>query len=107
MQVNPLRQAVDQLEKLSEYRLFGRVASILGMLVEVGGGLLKAPGAVPFAERVRDAVWASCQILAYDIVLLRRGALAKTSSGKIQRLSRVSGSMRWKTPSSSIAAIPS
>ncbi len=37
MHVNPLRQAVDQLEKLSEYRLFGRVASILGMLVEVGG----------------------------------------------------------------------
>src|SRR5436190_22800846 len=37
MHVNPLRQAVDQLEKLSEYRLFGRVASIMGMLVEVGG----------------------------------------------------------------------
>src|SRR5947209_7053972 len=37
MLINPLRQAVKEVDKLPEYRLYGRVASVLGMMVEVGG----------------------------------------------------------------------
>lgn len=57
----------------------------LGLVVEVTGAALEGSTADRFAERVRDAVWADCQLPASEVVLVRRGALARTTSGKIQR----------------------
>ncbi|MFE3652509.1 AMP-binding protein [Streptomyces sp. NPDC059152] len=57
----------------------------LAVVVEVAGGVAKEVGAEALAQRVRDAIWEDCQVTAAEVVIVRRGALAKTTSGKIQR----------------------
>lgn len=57
----------------------------LAVMVEVTGLLLREMTAQAFAERVKEAIWESYQVTVEELVVLRRGALAKTSSGKIRR----------------------
>ncbi|MFD9440595.1 AMP-binding protein [Streptomyces sp. NPDC060006] len=60
-------------------------AEQLAVVVEVTGAALEETTAELFAQRVRDAVWSDCQLSASEVVIVRRGALARTTSGKIQR----------------------
>ncbi|MFJ7085951.1 AMP-binding protein [Streptomyces griseus] len=57
----------------------------LAVVVEVTGAALEGTTAELFAQRVRDAVWSDSQLTTSEVVVVRRGALAKTTSGKIQR----------------------
>ncbi|AUG80438.1 hypothetical protein CFP65_5752 [Kitasatospora sp. MMS16-BH015] len=57
----------------------------LVVLVEADGRVLKQPGLRELRKRVRDAIWENQRLEADEIVVLRRGALSRTSSGKVQR----------------------
>ncbi|MEV6133366.1 AMP-binding protein [Streptomyces violaceusniger] len=55
------------------------------VVVEITARTLAGTTADQFAERVRDVVWDRCQLPVAEVAVVRRGTLAKTSSGKIQR----------------------
>ncbi|MGP4052184.1 AMP-binding protein [Streptomyces sp. 2A115] len=55
------------------------------VVVEIAARTLVDTTADQFAERVRDVVWNRCQLPVAEVAVVRRGTLAKTSSGKIQR----------------------
>ncbi|WP_131735422.1 AMP-binding protein [Actinomadura roseirufa] len=55
------------------------------VVVEISAGTLAASTADRFAERVRDVVWDRRRLPVAEVAVVRRGSLAKTSSGKIQR----------------------
>ncbi|MFJ8045977.1 fatty acyl-AMP ligase [Kitasatospora sp. NPDC096147] len=60
-------------------------AERLVVLVEADGRVLRSPGVRELRKRVRDAVWENQRLEADEVVVLRRGALSRTSSGKVQR----------------------
>lgn len=55
------------------------------VVVEITARTLAETTADEFAARVRDVVWDRCQLPVAEVAVVRRGTLAKTSSGKIQR----------------------
>lgn len=55
------------------------------VVVEITARTLVDTTADQFAERVRDVIWNRCQLPVAEVAVVRRGTLAKTSSGKIQR----------------------
>ncbi|MFI2207963.1 hypothetical protein ACH47Z_46615 [Streptomyces sp. NPDC020192] len=55
------------------------------LLVEADGRVLRNGGGDALRDRVRDAVQDGQRLRMEEIVLVRRGALPKTSSGKVQR----------------------
>ncbi|WP_405810135.1 fatty acyl-AMP ligase [Streptomyces sp. NBC_00210] len=57
----------------------------LVVVVEADGRVLRTPGEQKLRERIRDAIRESHRLEAEDILVVRRGALSKTSSGKVQR----------------------
>jgi long-chain fatty acid adenylase/transferase FadD26 len=57
----------------------------LVVVVEADGRVLRAVGAGELRARVQDAVSENHGLVADDVLVVRRGALPKTSSGKIQR----------------------
>ncbi|MEU6098280.1 fatty acyl-AMP ligase [Streptomyces sp. NPDC047079] len=57
----------------------------LVVVVEADGRVLKSPGAQALRARVRDAVYEDHRLNADEVLVVRRGALPKTSSGKVQR----------------------
>ncbi|MFE9560511.1 fatty acyl-AMP ligase [Streptomyces sp. NPDC006487] len=57
----------------------------LVVVVETDGRLLKSPGAETLSRRVLDAVREAHRITPDDVLVVRRGTLPKTSSGKVQR----------------------
>ncbi|MER5868011.1 fatty acyl-AMP ligase [Kitasatospora sp. NPDC002040] len=63
----------------------GDQAERLVVLVEADGRVLKSPGVRELRKRVRDAVWENQRLEADEILVVRRGALSRTSSGKVQR----------------------
>jgi len=60
-------------------------AERLVLVVEADGRALRDGGPVGLRERVRDAVLDGQRLAPDEILLVRRGALPKTSSGKVQR----------------------
>ncbi|MEU2874882.1 condensation domain-containing protein [Streptomyces sp. NPDC007070] len=52
---------------------------------EVEGRSLRTVDADEATARVRDAVMAACDLAVHDVVLVRPGAVPKTTSGKVQR----------------------
>ncbi|MFE0337104.1 hypothetical protein ACFW1I_23260, partial [Streptomyces sp. NPDC058955] len=61
------------------------VAERLVLVVEADGRLLNSPGAGVVRARVYDAIREGHRITPDDVVVVRRGGLPKTSSGKVQR----------------------
>lgn len=57
----------------------------LVVAVEADGRVLRSIGSEELRRRIRDQVWDGQRLQADDVVLIRRGALPKTSSGKVQR----------------------
>lgn len=57
----------------------------LVLVVEVDGRLLNSPGAGAVRAQVHEAIRSGHRITPDDIVVVRRGRLPKTSSGKVQR----------------------
>ncbi|MFD9210999.1 fatty acyl-AMP ligase [Streptomyces sioyaensis] len=57
----------------------------LVVVVEADGRVLRTPGGQRLRESVREAIRQNHGLDADDIRVVRRGALAKTSSGKVQR----------------------
>ncbi|MFB7620032.1 fatty acyl-AMP ligase [Kitasatospora sp. NPDC056181] len=57
----------------------------LVVVVEADGRLLNSLGAATVRERVHEAVRDGHRITPDDVLVVRRGALPKTSSGKVQR----------------------
>ncbi|WP_241681658.1 fatty acyl-AMP ligase [Streptomyces sp. CB01881] len=57
----------------------------LVVVVEADGRLLNSLGAAAVRERVHEAVRDGHRITPDDVLVVRRGALPKTSSGKVQR----------------------
>ncbi|MFJ3279411.1 fatty acyl-AMP ligase [Streptomyces halstedii] len=57
----------------------------LVVVVEADGRLLNSLGAEAVRQRVHDAVREGHRITPDDVLVVRRGALPKTSSGKVQR----------------------
>jgi long-chain fatty acid adenylase/transferase FadD26 len=57
----------------------------LVVAVEVDGAVLRTTGAETLRGRVRDRVWDGQRLRVDDVVLIRRGTLPRTSSGKVQR----------------------
>ncbi|PYC71589.1 hypothetical protein C7C45_11200 [Micromonospora arborensis] len=57
----------------------------LVLLIEVDGRVLRRPGPAAVRDLVRAAVHEHHRLDVDELLLLRRGTLAKTSSGKIQR----------------------
>jgi long-chain fatty acid adenylase/transferase FadD26 len=57
----------------------------LVVLVEVDGRVLRVPGAPAARHLVHRAIWENHRLDADEVVLVRRGTLSRTSSGKIQR----------------------
>ncbi|MEV6926599.1 fatty acyl-AMP ligase [Dactylosporangium sp. NPDC051485] len=55
------------------------------ILVEVDGRVIKNIGPATARDLVHAAVWERHRLYVDEILLLRRGALSKTSSGKVQR----------------------
>ncbi len=55
------------------------------LLVEAGGLALRNGGAESLRARVRDAVLDGQRLTVDEILLVRRGSLPKTTSGKVQR----------------------
>lgn len=55
------------------------------VMVEITARTLADTTADEFAERVRNVIWDRCQLPVAEVAVVRRGTLAKTSSGKIQR----------------------
>ncbi|MFD4509085.1 fatty acyl-AMP ligase [Streptomyces sp. NPDC058457] len=60
-------------------------AERLVVIVEADGRALRDGGAKGLRERVREAVLDGQRLTADEILVVRRGALPKTSSGKVQR----------------------
>lgn len=60
-------------------------AERLVLVVEVDGRLLNSPGAGAVRAQVFEAIRSGHRITPDDIVVVRRGGLPKTSSGKVQR----------------------
>ncbi len=54
----------------------------LVLLIEADGRVLRTPGADGVRERVREAVYADHRLTPDDIMVVRRGTLSKTSSGR-------------------------
>jgi len=61
------------------------LAERLVVVVEVDGRAERAVGAARLRRLVREAVWDNNRLEADDVLLVRRGSLPKTSSGKVQR----------------------
>lgn len=61
------------------------VVERLVIAVEADGRVLRGVGADALRELVRAAIWARQRLQADDIVVVRRGSLPKTSSGKVRR----------------------
>ncbi|MFD2768340.1 fatty acyl-AMP ligase [Micromonospora eburnea] len=57
----------------------------LVVVVEVDGRALRATPSPELVERITTAIWDSHRLTVDDILVVRRGALSKTSSGKVQR----------------------
>jgi acyl-CoA synthetase (AMP-forming)/AMP-acid ligase II len=57
----------------------------LVLVVEADGRLLNSPGAGAVRAQVYEAIRSAHRITPDDIVVVRRGGLPKTSSGKVQR----------------------
>jgi acyl-CoA synthetase (AMP-forming)/AMP-acid ligase II len=57
----------------------------LVVVVEADGRVLRAYGERSLRERVHDVVHENHRLMADDIVVVRRGAIPKTTSGKVQR----------------------
>jgi long chain fatty acid CoA FadD26 len=57
----------------------------LAVVVEVDGRTLRETGSGRLRRLVREAVWDNHRLEADDVLLVRRGTLPKTSSGKIRR----------------------
>ncbi|MFJ8313914.1 fatty acyl-AMP ligase [Streptomyces sp. NPDC094147] len=57
----------------------------LVVLVEADGRVLRAPGEQALRRRVRAAIRENHRLEADVVLVVRRGALSKTSSGKVQR----------------------
>ncbi|MFI5682223.1 fatty acyl-AMP ligase [Streptomyces cellulosae] len=57
----------------------------LVVVVEADGRVLKSPGAHALRARVREAVHEDHRLTADEVLVVRRGTLSKTSSGKVQR----------------------
>ncbi|OIJ86704.1 hypothetical protein BIV24_25960 [Streptomyces colonosanans] len=57
----------------------------LVVVVESDGRLLNSVGATSIRQRVYDAVGEEQRITPDEVIVVRRGALPKTSSGKVQR----------------------
>ncbi|GAB2711205.1 fatty acyl-AMP ligase [Kitasatospora kifunensis] len=55
------------------------------VVVEADGRVLRAHSEQDLRTRVRDAVWDNHRLEADEVLVVRRGALSKTSSGKVQR----------------------
>lgn len=62
-------------------------AEQLVLVVEAAGRAFGDDGPEALRERIRAAVYDSHRLHADDVVLVRRGSLPKTSSGKVQRRS--------------------
>lgn len=62
-------------------------AEQLVLVVEAAGRAFGEDGPEALRERIRAAVYDSHRLHADDVVLVRRGSLPKTSSGKVQRRS--------------------
>jgi acyl-CoA synthetase (AMP-forming)/AMP-acid ligase II len=60
-------------------------AELLVVVVEAGARSFAGCGAEALRERIRAAVYESQRLHVDDVVLVRRGSLPKTSSGKVQR----------------------
>ncbi|MEU6851699.1 fatty acyl-AMP ligase [Actinacidiphila alni] len=57
----------------------------LVVVVEADGRTLRETGTQRLRRLIRDAVWDHHRLEADDVLLVRRGALPKTSSGKVRR----------------------
>ncbi|MER5771753.1 fatty acyl-AMP ligase [Streptomyces sp. NPDC001985] len=57
----------------------------LVVVVEADGRVLREPGERLLRERVHDAIRADHRLVPDDILIVRRGTLARTSSGKVRR----------------------
>ncbi|MFE2571694.1 fatty acyl-AMP ligase [Streptomyces mirabilis] len=57
----------------------------LVVVVEADGRVLKSPGAHALRAQVREAVHEDHRLTVDEVLVVRRGALPKTSSGKVQR----------------------
>jgi acyl-CoA synthetase (AMP-forming)/AMP-acid ligase II len=60
-------------------------AELLVVVVEAGARVFGEGGPEALRERIRTAVYEAQRLHVDDVVLVRRGALPKTSSGKVQR----------------------
>ena len=60
-------------------------AELLVVVVEAGARTFGDEGPEALRERIRAAVYEAQRLHVDDVVLVRRGALPKTSSGKVQR----------------------
>ncbi|HET9168330.1 MAG TPA: fatty acyl-AMP ligase [Actinospica sp.] len=60
-------------------------AELLVVVVEAGARTFAGYGAEALRERIRAAVYESQRLHVDDVLLVRRGSLPKTSSGKVQR----------------------
>ncbi|QLJ06465.1 fatty acyl-AMP ligase [Streptomyces sp. NEAU-sy36] len=57
----------------------------LVVVLEADGRVLRSPGADALRERIGAAVREDHRLAADEVLLVRRGALSRTSSGKVQR----------------------
>ncbi|TWV58788.1 fatty acyl-AMP ligase [Streptomyces misionensis] len=57
----------------------------LVVVLEADGRVLRSPGADALRERIGAAVREDHRLTADEVLLVRRGALSRTSSGKVQR----------------------
>ncbi|WP_405431060.1 fatty acyl-AMP ligase [Micromonospora sp. NBC_00617] len=55
------------------------------VLVEVDGRVARVPGIAAAHDAIRAAIWDRHRLEADEILLVRRGTLSRTSSGKVQR----------------------
>lgn len=60
-------------------------AELLVVVVEVDGRTARAVDPARLRQRVRGAVWDHHRLEADDVLLVRRGSLPRTTSGKVQR----------------------
>ncbi|WP_019548889.1 fatty acyl-AMP ligase [Streptomyces sulphureus] len=57
----------------------------LVVAVETDGRVLRSVGAGELRQDIREQIWDGQRLQVDDVVLIRRGALPRTSSGKVQR----------------------
>ena len=60
-------------------------AERLVVVVEAENKVLREPGPDALRQLIRDAVWAAHRLEVDEVLLTRRGAVPKTSSGKVRR----------------------